>query len=154
MAWYDNKGPILQIDRLQKAIDTLTKVHEQKKKFYICAWFEDRDDPHKCGTAACSLGWIARSKWAQEQGLTTMHDIPYFEEENGYDAGAKFFGISYDLSSWLFDPGSYVSKSFSDVKAIDTAVRIQYILDHPNFWPHERNDFLLFAPEESETTET
>lgn len=119
--------------RMQKAIDTLTQVHTLGKKFDIDHWVEDCMTPYDCGTAACSLGWIARSEWANEIGLClSANGSPIYDGDYTYNAAEKFFDISTNQAGWLFDPFEYENVSNEITTAMHTVNRMKYLLANPN----------------------
>lgn len=70
-----------------------------------------------CSTFACALGLACLDPEFQAQGLHYMvraklggvHAwmIPAFEDHAEFNAGAAFFGISYEDAQYLFDPDCY-----------------------------------------------
>lgn len=61
------------------------------------------DPEHKCGTAACALGWAAAYPEFKEAGLSTDQDgWPKFDGQSGPAAGSQFFGIGYGEATSLF----------------------------------------------------
>lgn len=69
-----------------------------------------------CGTSACALGWACSIPEFQEAGLAlAVHNsdhfytraFPYYEGHSDIGAAEKFFDISEDQASSLFDPYYY-----------------------------------------------
>lgn len=71
-----------------------------------------------CGTVVCALGLAALDPEFNKQGLTFevqplplkkgfAHMMPKCEGRTGFEAGARFFGISYGDARYLFDPDCY-----------------------------------------------
>lgn len=75
--------------------------------------------PEFCGTAACALGSAALYppfvKLGLYAGCDEEKDYVFYKRELGYDAGAKFFGISENNSYYLFNPDAYdkISKNIT-----------------------------------------
>lgn len=86
-----------------------------------------------CHTSACALGEACMIPEFKRAGLKlddtpscTTGLLPTFKGETGVGAGALFFGISVDQSSYLFMPSWY---SIQNIKPRHVADRIQRILD-------------------------
>ena len=107
------------IDRLEKLHAFLGTV--KPKKFFFGSWATDQNDIYRkpdlnvCGTTACALGWAASMPEFRKRGLKMHWDghweeaypvlkDKYGEEHTGEDAGAEFFGLSYDEADELFIP--------------------------------------------------
>jgi hypothetical protein len=130
MATVDKRTQRLHTRRLLKLADILTKFRPVKgKKFDMTTWGRHALDhnPEKeanfCGTAACALGHAAMDKGFRRAGLkmvwdTTNYDdngfyygegMPqayqaniYFNDAEGQNAGAAFFGLSYNEAYDVF----------------------------------------------------
>jgi hypothetical protein len=65
----------------------------------------------KCGTTACAFGHAGTIKSFRRAGLKLIVDdfaeIVKYEDKEGFDAASEFFGIDYESSLYLFDPGEY-----------------------------------------------
>ena len=75
-----------------------------------------RNKQPTCGTAACAAGWATTIPSFRKAGLYLTVWGPAYQDlntrssdgsTNGYNALARFFGISYDDASELFDPSKY-----------------------------------------------
>lgn len=93
-----------------------------------------------CNTFACALGLAALDPEFQKQGLsyTFLHGhrdvwvgnmIPTFDGEMGWDAGAKFFGITVDDSRYFFDPDCYASTPREAEGELFVAQRVENFID-------------------------
>ena len=107
------------IDRLEKLHAFLGTV--KPKKFFFGSWATDQNDRYRepdlnvCGTTACALGWAASMPEFRKRGLKMHWDenweeaYPMLKDKDGdvltgEDAGAEFFGLSYDEAEELFIP--------------------------------------------------
>lgn len=115
----------MHVDRIQKSIETLKKVHENKKKFDMRSWCSGWSFPNDCNTAACAFGWIARSKWAKELGLE-LNSLPQYEGEFGYAACVKFYDIEPGIAISLFAEQSYPRNK--EVTPLDVVRRLEVLL--------------------------
>lgn len=111
--------------RLETLAKFLWKVPPEN--FRMAQWFvgkgnpvvmlrEHLNNPHKCGTAACALGWACIIPEFAEAGLRFSdgpHKIPIYRDLSNYAAGAKFFGITEGQSENLFYSGRYRGPSDS-----------------------------------------
>lgn len=106
-----------------------------------------------CGTAACALGSAAIHKPFVEEGLELAGGIfgksPWYQNNSGFAAGKKFFGISGQEAYFLFAPSQYrkvdnwdardtdVKKlnicgidSDEEVSSLEVAHRVNMLVDH------------------------
>lgn len=114
-------------DRLNHLITVLKQIEAEDRPFDMWSWAHQEDE-HPCGTAACALGWASLDPKFNAAGLELVAEFedgrlvsftsigndddpdqvfPRFQGRNGFDAGALFFDISYEESTFLFDPSSY-----------------------------------------------
>lgn len=81
-------------------------------RFDINRWYSS------CGTAACALGSACFYKPFREEGLKIKKEpmlapSPAFKKSRDFEAGARFFGISFMESYYLFFPSAYVKRDNS-----------------------------------------
>lgn len=76
---------------------------EAKVKLDMGEWFA----PTGCGFAACALGSAALYPPFKEAGLRLRLMAPQYGDACGSNAGAKFFGISYQEARDVFLPVFY-----------------------------------------------
>ncbi len=80
-----------------------------------------------CGTVCCAGGWACHIKEFNKLGLDFKeyegNIVPYFHEAGvlgrdwyGYDALAKFFGLSRFMSEMIFSPAAYAKNEQSALK--------------------------------------
>jgi hypothetical protein len=86
--------------------------------------------PTGCGTAACALGEAGFDPVFRKAGLMTETGPHggwvFYKDESGFDAGAEFFGISYEDACDLFSPESYDDED--DVKPKHVIAKIEKLL--------------------------
>lgn len=99
----------MHLDRLKTLRNYLTTIPESA--LYMKAW---KHNSRSCGTVHCAFGWATTIDSFAKLGLRmadsidcTQSIIPVFEGARGYDAAAKFFGITFDQSLFLFHPRYY-----------------------------------------------
>lgn len=105
---------------LLENIEVLRISNKGLPKFFdMATWAGEvcRYDPctekNECGTAACAVGTAAMDRWHQSRGLHLIDNNPvYLDYETqhfswGYEACARFYGISVDQAVELFSPDSY-----------------------------------------------
>ncbi len=103
----DNKLRLERLTELQGMLTHHDQIFKKKIRFDIDLWQDD------CGTAACALGSACSHKPFIEAGLEigkyndSNNFWPRLDGEIGFEAGAKFFGITEDESQFLFDPDTY-----------------------------------------------
>lgn len=112
-------------ERLLKVVERLRQVRVEQAKGKIAAefnmsyWgklvnpgtFKNRKNL-SCVTAACAIGHCGTLFKAEGFKLVIGRDdstcvVPVYQNEEGYDAVAKFFGIDYSDAEYLFSPGAY-----------------------------------------------
>lgn len=76
-------------------------------KLDMANWYQVVTAPTKCGTAACFLGWCARDKILQAEGLVPAKYQPEFGEACGEVAAQEFFDISERAATMLVIPTHY-----------------------------------------------
>lgn len=102
------------VERLKRLVTVLEAVAADPAKsrdFDMSTWASDFPS---CGTHMCACGWATTDPVLAAQGLTLKpykfndkaFDITY-DGETGFDAVAKFFDISDNDATWLFDPEQY-----------------------------------------------
>lgn len=98
----------------------------------------------KCTTAACALGSAGLYEKFRKEGLETYIDDDgdtgvRFRHEDGYEAGARFFGIGQQEAEFLFNPQYYMNKKgeeYSDftrsrvVTPDVVAARVDHLIKH------------------------
>ena len=113
----------VNMDRINHAIKVLQEVVNHGYKFNLNSWFTDHQDInafanaiesndmeaiHKCGTAACVLGWVATTPEFKEAGgsvdVHTFSVTIKFNNYRGMEAGIAWFGDNA-IAPALF-PGS------------------------------------------------
>lgn len=100
----------MRVDRMRTLVTVLERVERLELPLDMSQWVEDWRRPYHCGTAACAVGWLARSPEAPE--LELEDGAPYYVEEGGLglvgaDAVAAYFEIDYTMVDLLFLPDSY-----------------------------------------------
>lgn len=95
-------------------------------------------DEEPCGTTCCALGTAALDPEFVQQGLVGTWHGPkgnkslevLFGDEEGTDAGAKFFGISDEKATYLFMPSAYATYCYGEnrVKPDDVVRHIDNLL--------------------------
>lgn len=136
-------------NRLDIQIDVLRKIIEENRPFNMnVPWVKSSREP--CGTVCCALGAAALDPRLQAKGLHLRlhhsfdkHRVVKTVEEfvkrpkwqqavyvnyksyTNFEAGAKFYGISYVASQMLFDPNTY---SFTATPS-DVIARIMELYD-------------------------
>lgn len=79
------------VERIDNALRVLRSIKDED--FQINAW------------PKCVLGHCAQDSWFNERGfefLSPTGSIPSFDHETGCVAGARFFGITFEVSQRLF----------------------------------------------------
>lgn len=96
--------------------------------------------PMSCQTHACALGLAALDPDFKKDGLDyrfvpASRDyafgmmVPTFEGEEGMHAGARFFGISYSDSRYLFEPDCYEDCPREAEGELFVAARVADLID-------------------------
>lgn len=103
-------------------------------------WFDEDWKPGlNCGTAGCALGLAALSGAFHEHGLRVIprDNIVYLVGQphlQGFDAGARLFGITSSMSHDLFSPTRYFHTKGAEAERI-VAQRIRFLVeDRPGWW--------------------
>jgi hypothetical protein len=104
-----------RLKRLRKLLEVLEQVRDEKRPLDLDVFIDDRIWSHKtpllnttpaeeCGTSSCILGWAGRAKWFRKRGLKTSLSFGtvFYKEEEGFQAGAEFFGMSYSEAETIF----------------------------------------------------
>ena len=114
------------------------------------------NSPLSCTTAACALGSAAMYEPFRKQGLKT--DVrsqiaedgvtqlyypgnPVYKDQDGMEAGATFFGITYGEAYWLFSAETYFKPTNSGLQELQyakagtitpdmVAKRVRHIIKH------------------------
>lgn len=123
----------------------------QEEQFNMCTWGRHYDEDTApewaiCGTLACAGGWLA---WGctelQVLGLHTAGGSslePVYEcgdvALEGFQALARFFGISLKLAQKLFDPAFYPRKK---IGPLSVARRINRLLKEGSLTATSRSRF-------------
>ena len=115
--------------RLLKLADYLRKV--KKRDFNMSHWSgppNPWDSGVNCGTTACAMGYACHIPSFKRAGLKLVpypgtlgergECYPAFDGANEFDAAAKFFGISHQEASYLFNPMEYCGYGSGRVKNI------------------------------------
>ena len=133
-------------DNVQKAINVMQRVVDQKRAFGITMWQDTEDDIvtqeevlHNCGTAACFGGWVAVSPEFQEGGgyADNWSGQPSLEDETGYKAIAHWLGISRYVAQSLCAVGGVWcvtypnASSIGDVTSKDVIKALEVLRDAP-----------------------
>lgn len=110
----------MRVDRMRTLVTVLERVERFELPFDMSSWVEDPCRSTHCGTAACAVGWLARSPEAPE--LELAFGAPYYVEEGGVeldgaDAVAAYFEIDCDEVDRLFLPDSYDDPTIGAVLA-------------------------------------
>lgn len=108
------------------------------------SFFERKSDevPVSCGTSACAMGLAAISGEFKRAGLSYHFDgsravgyllIPTLKHPGqrtkiGFDAAAELFGVSPEVSEFLFDPTYYRCKTGAAAE-LDVAKRIRELVE-------------------------
>lgn len=112
-------------DRLLKLAGFLDTV--PSRKFDLVYWQKDRS----CGTTACACGWASKlfNKCRGDDKLVLIdtNDDEYILESKdgsceGFDAAARFFGISERSAINLFHP-SYYPEGHTNAKYVANRIR-------------------------------
>lgn len=96
--------------RLRKVADYMeAKMEELKGRrwFGLDNWAEEGWGEHKCGTAACVLGWATEALPSKLRMDCNMVPRTANGPAFGLGAGMVVFGIHNDVASWLFMPNGY-----------------------------------------------
>lgn len=123
-------------DRVTLAAQDMDRVQEEELPFDLCMWVQWASDPLNCSTAACGMGWIARSEWAQRLGLRIVCGEPVLGRRTGISAAVDLFSIRLATAQWLFYDDSYLmpveceERVFCrrDVQAWEVAARLRRLL--------------------------
>ena len=112
----------MRVDRMRVLVAVLERVERLELPLDMSSWVEDWRRPYHCGTAACAVGWLARSPKAPELGLGLEDGLPYYVEEGGValvgaNAVAAYFEIDCDEVDRLFLPDSYDDPTIGAVLA-------------------------------------
>lgn len=83
-----------------------------------------------CKTTACAGGWACALPTFQKEGLTMQADGPTYRGCTGHDALRKFFGLSREQETFLFD-------SWEVVDGVTKMVRLT-----PKQWAKRCDKFL------------
>jgi hypothetical protein len=110
----------MNVERLLRLADFLEELPEGR--FDIGQW------RNGCGTAGCALGWACSIPEFEDAGLVLEGNIigdlvPCFNGAGGCSAGASFFGITYQLSCWLFRSQSYSNSYMASVTQVVERIR-------------------------------
>lgn len=124
------------LDRLRDLLTILEEVRDAQAPFNMALFAESED----CGTAACSLGWAARSRKFQRQGLSLERRddwgngiLPVIKDQDGsiqhsgIGAGQFFFDISYEQACYLFTPSGFTNNRPRVDQAIE---RVKELISH------------------------
>jgi hypothetical protein len=97
----------MKVKRLLKLADYLATV--PRRRFNIGTWVEE----NTCGTTACALGHAGLMPSFRKAGLRSEPDEfggdVFFEGQRSEEAGAAFFGLTYEEASYLFMPWNYAA---------------------------------------------
>jgi hypothetical protein len=106
---------VMQKKRLLKLARFL-REYVRDRWFKLDHWAEKGFKEKQCGTTACGLGWATvcfpRSglKLDDLENWENFHNVIYKvgdKEYTDFKAGQKFFGLTPEQSSYLFDPYCY-----------------------------------------------
>jgi hypothetical protein len=109
-----------------------------------------------CDTFACALGLACLDPSFQTEGLGFILEhqgfsqsamVPQFDGETHFEAGAKFFGISNENSSYLFDPENYDDTPKEAEGELFVAQRVDDLINgiidrdyHPDYRYHDEEE--------------
>lgn len=75
-------------------------------------WWEEEGE-EVCRTAGCALGWATKIPSFKRAGLHLDkygdYFVPKFGEQEDFDAGADFFGLTEGQAMHLFESSTYAS---------------------------------------------
>lgn len=101
--------------RIERAIQHLrTMKLPEGAKFDMGMWGQNNrgrksKKDNYCGTTACAGGWLSLDPWFLKRGLVGEWGICglkiWCKGSDGYDALAKFFGLSWSAASVVFTAG-------------------------------------------------
>lgn len=89
---------------------------------------------NECGTVACIIGHACMNDWFKEKGLRledapkVSHITPAFEDELGYSAIERFFGISFNNADRLFS-GDYYEDMFPEEIKETFKTRLKMVME-------------------------
>lgn len=124
--------------RLEALRDVLIDVRDRSLPFDMSFWVRgETPDPYDCGTAACALGWFARSPVGRRDGweLLIADDAdadfyPVWEPLrrsgwHGVGAAARYFEIDKGSAASLFYPETYPGgRTISIDQVLDRVKRV------------------------------
>lgn len=136
----NNHTRITRLKKLKHMLEHHDEIFKpQKVKFDMDVWCEEREDRKlKCYTAACALGSAACYPPFKRAGLKLRHGFDIvFNESYGTAAGAHFFEISENESTYLFMPDRYTNAGDLDMEESESnpitpqrvAARVQTLID-------------------------
>jgi len=150
----------IRVKRLEQLLEMMQNHHKlfPNVKFNINLWGSSLDYKNNraeapkqdCGSAACALGSACLYKPFTKFGLKIPKSgwDPEYLTYSGYEAGAKFFGLTNAESIWLFNPHSYRqanNDSYHDVTRAMVIKRIKKLLEHYKLMP--ANMQIVLIPE-------
>jgi len=129
----------MNVDRMQQLVRVLLEVEAQGKHFNIGCWSRQES----CGTVACAVGWAARDKWHNGQGLSLVadtsgygqydgpHFIPAYSVFSDTDAVAEYFEIPATHVTYFFYAHSYRKLDGNPVTYGDTvkSITVREVID-------------------------
>ena len=96
------------VERLER-LAAFLEDEVPEERFDMDQWANG--DLAECGTVGCAAGWATTIPEFAEAGFvlerTRRMMTVVFERETDTSACARFFGLSWDRASWLFNSGEY-----------------------------------------------
>lgn len=92
--------------------------------------------PHNCGATACAAGYMGLDPWFRQNGFKTQvtGGIEFstdHEYQGGFSGIARFFGITYAESEFLFSPAGMFSRNlpYEEMRALSKNVTVEQVIE-------------------------
>ena len=117
----------MNVNRLMRLAALLDQIQVDGRQFAMDTWGYQND----CGTVTCAMGWAAQDPTFQAEGLSSYapkYFEPVFDNKDGIEAAAAFFGLHCSEAGNLFFPEEYPGPEHA-ITPSDVAKRVRRLLE-------------------------